>query len=54
MGSAGGEHQPLLPSYSPSVARARLLGQEAAPAWPSTFEEGLDARYDLSLLLFNG
>ncbi|KAE9041623.1 hypothetical protein PR002_g4348 [Phytophthora rubi] len=44
MGCAGGEHQPLLPSYSPSVARARLLGQEAAPAWPSTFEEGLDAR----------
>jgi hypothetical protein len=49
MGSTGGEHQPLLPSYSPSITRARLLGQDAAPAWPSTFEEGLDARSPLPL-----
>lgn len=42
MGSAGtGEHQSLLPSYSPSVSRA---GHEVAPAWPATFEQGLDAR----------
>ncbi|TDH71506.1 hypothetical protein CCR75_004413 [Bremia lactucae] len=44
MGSAAPEHHVLLPSYSPSVARARLLGHDSAPAWPATFEEGIDVR----------
>ncbi|RLN60737.1 hypothetical protein BBJ28_00021448 [Nothophytophthora sp. Chile5] len=45
MGSAGAERQPLLPSYSPSVARARRDGASlAASAWPATFEEGVDVR----------
>lgn len=40
------ERQPLLPSYSPSVARLRREGMAAsALAWPATFEEGVDARY---------
>uniref|UniRef100_M4BKD0 Amino acid transporter transmembrane domain-containing protein n=1 Tax=Hyaloperonospora arabidopsidis (strain Emoy2) TaxID=559515 RepID=M4BKD0_HYAAE len=43
MGSAGGERQCLLPSYSP-VVHTRFPGQESATSWPSTFEEGLEAR----------
>ncbi|CAH0474534.1 unnamed protein product [Peronospora belbahrii] len=44
MGSARGEHEPLLPSYSPSVARTLLFGQGTDLPWPATFEEGVDAR----------
>ncbi|CAI5721503.1 unnamed protein product [Peronospora destructor] len=44
MGSAGGEHQPLLPSYSPCVAHTRPVNPVESPSWPATFEEGLEAR----------
>ncbi|CAI5700475.1 hypothetical protein KXD40_007879 [Peronospora effusa] len=45
MGSAGREHQPLLPSYSPCGAHTRPFNHPLeSPSWPATFEEGLEAR----------
>jgi hypothetical protein len=37
------EQQPLLPSYSPVVTRREHGDAHVAPAWPTTFEKGVDA-----------
>ncbi|KAI9914921.1 hypothetical protein PsorP6_007218 [Peronosclerospora sorghi] len=44
MGSARREREHLLPFHASPVAHTRLVSHDAAPPWPSTFEEGLDAR----------
>ncbi|KAF1323943.1 Amino acid/auxin permease, partial [Globisporangium splendens] len=40
---AESDQQPLLPSYSPVVTRREHGDAHVAPAWPATFEEGVDA-----------